>query len=127
MPDYLESEIRDRLMFGSVVATNGFVQVVDALAPVPAATYTFENKKRNVCVLSLSNKTAAPCVVGIYFGAKKIAEYTLPANTLPQLPPIVTPLKSPIFSVLGNHDDGLLVTCNVINGADVGMSFWDEP
>jgi len=127
MPDYLESEIRDRLMFCNVVATNGFVPIRDALAPVPAATLTFENKKRNVCALSLSNKTAAPCVVGIYFGIKKIAEYTLPANTLPQLPPIVTPLKSPIFSILGNHDDGLLVTCDVINGADVGMSFWDEP
>jgi hypothetical protein len=124
MPDYTESELRDKIMSCYIEAGTVPAAINDSMF---IASIFFTNKKRNIFALSMSNKKNTPVTVIITYKLKVLAKWTLPANTQPQLHPILCDIKSPFLSVLGYTGEMIFVSCSDNNGADVNVTYYDEP
>ena len=127
MVDYSEGELRDRNMAGHVVATS--VQQLPLFDAISGEVNTkfFVNKRRHIYTLSINNKTGAPVTLQMIYGAAIVAVWTVPANTLPQMPPMIQDIKSPIFSIVGEPDKSINFRASAVDSVDVDASFYDEP
>ena len=90
-------------------------------------TKFFVNKRRHIYTLSINNKTGGPVTLQMLYGAAVVAVWTVPANTLPQIPPMIEDIKSPLFSFVGEPDKSINFIASVANSVDVDASFYDEP
>ena len=128
MPDSTESELRDRSMNHHQLATTANQPLQDTSCPLnPNQTALFVAKRRHIYGLSLTNNQATPVLVSMWFNSKLVAQWTLPPTGEAQIPPMISDIKSPLWSFVGLPDQPIYFSSDTVDSADINVSFYDEP